>query len=89
MEFWTRWRRRQKPFTSSHNQKKSNNQSKINKRAEAPENQPAWNSDNEGIKEKLNQNNQTGKVADRVGQPAEKHLCKAADRAGRADLWGN
>ena len=25
-----------------------------------PENQTAWNSDNQGIKEKINQNNQTG-----------------------------
>ena len=33
-----------------------------------PENQTAWNSDNQGIKEKMNQNNQTSKVADLVGQ---------------------
>ena len=29
------------------------------------ENQTAWNSDNQGIKETVNQNNQTGKAADR------------------------
>ena len=29
-----------------------------------PENQTAWNSDDQGIKEKIIQNNQTGKVAD-------------------------
>ena len=33
-----------------------------------PENQTAWNSNNQGIKEKMNQNNQTSKVADLVGQ---------------------
>ena len=43
-----------------HNQKEDNNQSKINKQPEAPENQTAWNSDNQRIKEKINQNNQTG-----------------------------
>ena len=29
-----------------------------------PENQTAWNSDNQGIKEKINQNNQRGKAVD-------------------------
>ena len=37
---------------------------KINKQSEAPENQTAWNSDNQGIKEEINQ---TGK-ADQEGQ---------------------
>ena len=64
LEFWPRWRCRQKPFTSSHNQKEDNNQSKINKYPEVPENQTAWNSDNQGIKETVNQNNQTGKAAE-------------------------
>ena len=33
-----------------------------------PESQTAWNSDNQGIKEKINQNNQTSKAADHAGQ---------------------
>ena len=33
-----------------------------------PENQTAWNSDNQGIKETVNQTNQTGKTADLMGQ---------------------
>ena len=53
-EFWPRWRHRYKPFTSSHNQKEDNNQSKINTQPEVPENQAAWNSNNQGIKEKIN-----------------------------------
>ena len=40
---------------SSHNQKEHNNQSKVNKQPEVPESQTAWNSDNQGIKEKINQ----------------------------------
>ena len=40
------------PFASSHNQKEDNNQSKINKQPEVPENQTAWNSNNQGINEK-------------------------------------
>ena len=32
------------------------------------ENQTVWNADNKGIKEKINQNNPTGKVVDGVGQ---------------------
>ena len=67
MEFWSRWRRRWKPFASSHNQKNDNNQSKINKQPKVPENQTAQNSDNQGIKEKVNQNYQTGKAADLMG----------------------
>ena len=46
------------------NQKEDNNQSKINKQPEAPENQTAWNSDNQGIKEK-NQPEQPGQCAKR------------------------
>ena len=42
------------------NQKEDNNQSEVNKYTEEPEKQTAWNSDNQGIKEKINQNNQTG-----------------------------
>ena len=34
-----------------HNQKEDNNQSKINKQPEVPENQTAWNSDNHGNKQ--------------------------------------
>ena len=37
LEFWPRWRRWQKPFASSHNQKEDNNWSKINKQPEVPE----------------------------------------------------
>ena len=48
-----------------HNQKEDNNQSKINKQPEVPENQTAWNSNNNGIKETVKKNNQTGKVGDR------------------------
>ena len=57
-----RWRCRQKSLASSHNQKEDNNQSKINKQPEVPENQTAWNSDNQGMKERVNQTNQTGKM---------------------------
>ena len=53
----------EKPFASSHNQKEDNNQSKINKQPKAPENQTAWNSNNQRIKEKINHNNQTGEAA--------------------------
>ena len=45
-----------------HNQKEGNNQSKNNKQSEVAENQAAWNSDNQGIKEVVNQTNQTGKT---------------------------
>ena len=58
-----------KPFTSSHNQKEDNNQSKINKQPEVPENQTARNSDNQGIKETVNQTNQTSKTG-RQKEPA-------------------
>ena len=50
IEFWTRWRHRQKCFTSLHNQKKDNNQFKNRKQPELPENQPAWKSKNPGVK---------------------------------------
>ena len=67
-ELLPRWRHRQKLFTSLHNQKEDNNQAEINKQPKVPENQTAWNSNNKGIKEKINQNNQTGKEADGVGK---------------------
>ena len=51
---------RKKPFASSHNQKEDNNQSKINKQPEVPENKTAWNADNQESKEKVDQNNHTG-----------------------------
>ena len=47
--------------------KEDNNQSKINKQPEVPENQIAWNSNNQGMKEKVDQNNQTSRAADRAG----------------------
>ena len=42
------------------NQKEDNKQCKIDKQPKAPENQTAWNSNNQGIKETVRQNNQTG-----------------------------
>ena len=62
-DFQPRWRCKQKPFASSNNQKEDNYQSKINKQPKVLENKTAWNSDNQGIKEKSNQNNQTSKEA--------------------------
>ena len=44
--------------------KKDNNQLKNNKQPEVPENQTTWNSDNQGIKEIVSQNNKTSKAAD-------------------------
>ena len=38
-------------FASSHNQKKDNNKFKNSKQPELPENQTAWNFDNQGNKE--------------------------------------
>ena len=58
-EFWPRWRHRQKPFLAQPNE--DNNQSKINKQPEVPENQTTWSSNNQGIKETVKHNNQTGK----------------------------
>ena len=45
-------------------QKEDNNQSKINKQPEVPENQTAWNSDNHRIKETVELNDQIGKAVD-------------------------
>ena len=45
------WRYRQICFASSHNQNKDNNQYKNKKQPELPENQTAWKSDNQGVKE--------------------------------------
>ena len=42
-------------LASLHNQKEDNNQSKNNKQSEVSENQTAWNSDNQEIKETVNQ----------------------------------
>ena len=47
-------------------------------------NQTAWNSNNQGIKEKINENNQTSMVVNRPGWLAEKNLSKAVDLVGRA-----
>ena len=68
-EFQPRWRHRQKPFASSHNQKEDDNQSKINKQPEVLEIKTAWNSDNQGIKETVNKNQLTGKNPQRGGGP--------------------
>ena len=59
--------------------KEDNNQSKINKQPEVPENQIAWNSNNHGIKETVKQNNQTGKAVDREKQ---RELADCEGRAG-------
>ena len=49
-------------YNPSYNQKEDNNQSKISKQPEVPENQTAWNSNNQRIKETVNQTNQTSKT---------------------------
>ena len=74
LRFRPRWDHRWKPFTSSHNQKEDNNQSKINKQPEVPQNQPAWNSDNKGIKETVNQTNQTG-------APKQRNMAQAKEQS--------
>ena len=66
-EFRPRWRCRYKHFTSSHNQKKDNNQFK-NKQPEVPENQTAWSSDNQGIKETFTQTRRRGGDGSRAAQ---------------------
>ena len=58
-----------------------NNQSKINKQPEVPENQTAWNSDNQGIKETANQTNQTGEKGGQR-EPAGR---RQTSRAGLAE----
>ena len=78
-EFQARWRHRQKPFTSSHNQKKDNNQSKINKQPEVQENQTAWSSNKQGIKEIVKQNNQTSAPRQR-NRAQMKEQSKAPER---------
>ena len=72
----------QKPFTSSHDQKEDNNQTKNNKQPEVLENQTAWNSDNQGIKETVNQTGQAGQTA-RAGL-AERTWGEAVDHVGGA-----
>ena len=69
-----------------HNQKEDNKQPEISKQLEAPENQTARNSDNQGTKEKIDQNYQTGKNLWRglAGGPAEKNHGEVADQAGWA-----
>ena len=57
VKFWPR----EKPFASLHTQKEDNNQSKNNKPPEVPENQTPWNSNSQGIKETVDQTNQTGR----------------------------
>ena len=44
------------------------NKFKIKKQPTVPENQTAWNSDNKGIKENINQHHQSGKAVDHAGQ---------------------
>ena len=61
------------------NQKEDNNQSKINKQPELPENQTAWNSDNQGIEETVKQKNQTGSLRQR-NMAKMKEQSKASER---------
>ena len=68
----------------------------INKQPKAPENQSAWNSDNQGIKEKINQSNQTSKsdLESQLRKNAERWLRGRVDcgarwaESGGADLRG-
>ena len=78
-DFWPRWRHRWNPFTSLHNQKENNNQSKINKQPEVPENLTAWNSDSQTKQ-------QTTKAADCAGGAG---CGEAGGCAGGSDLGGN
>ena len=74
-----------------HIQKEDNNQPKINKQPEVPENQTAWNSDNHRIKKKkVKQNNKTGKAVDREAV-ARQHTVWAglAEKLRQgSDPWG-
>ena len=81
IEFQPRWRRRWKPFASSHNQKEGNNQSKINKQPEVPENQTARNSDNHG-------NKQSHRTARPVREKPQ-HGERETGCTGGADWTGN
>ena len=49
-----------------------------------PENQTAWNSDNKGIKEKINHNDKTSKVADHAGQLRKTVVTRWTLRVGLA-----
>ena len=62
-----------------HNQKKDNNKFKNSKQPELPENQTAWNFDNEGSKETINQ---TG--GKEMGSQVEETHGKEADCEGGA-----
>ena len=62
-----------------HNQKVNNNQPKINKQPEVPENQTAWNSNNQGIKENINQNNQTG-------VPRQRNMAQVKEQSKTSEL---
>ena len=62
-----------------HNQKEDNNQSKINKQPKVPENQTACNSSNQGIEEKINQNNQTG-------APRQRNMAQIKEHSKTSEL---
>ena len=67
------------------NEKEDNNKSEVNKQPEVPENQTARNSDNQGIKETVNQTSQTGKTGGPRGPEARQQTM----RAGLAErTWG-
>ena len=72
----------QKPFASSHNKKKDNNQFKNNKQAEVLENQTARSSDIQGVKETFIQ---TGR-RDGDGQLSREDTWQGGDCAGEAGL---
>ena len=77
------WRYRQICFASSHNQNKDNNQYKNKKQPELPENQTAWKSDNQGVKEEtFIQTGRKGRGGQLrwIGSVARWYL--AADRGG-------
>ena len=64
-----------------HNQKEDNNQCKINKQPEVPENQTAWKSNNQGIKETVKQKNQTSVLRQR-----NIHQMKEQSKASEREL---
>ena len=68
-------------------QKKGNNQFKDNKQPEVPENQTAWNYDNQGVKETFTQTSRRG----RDRQPSEQEAQQGGGphRRGGAGWMGN
>ena len=73
---------RQKHFASSHNQKKDTNKFKNKKPPELPENQIAWKSDSQGVKETFIQ---TGRRGGERQQGQKGHLIRLRTMSVR---WG-